>query len=183
MTRFVPVTPPDEVIPMFEWDLKVHWWEMPTPGKYPDPGHNWLLLRHTKQLHLPGFDDRDGLWYGSSTCYCATLADASAKAADTLRKTREYWELRASDAKANRIVIDGHTYIIGSPGGFGGREGEIRRLGEEQTVKFGRSTGKGLWYGSEVPKAMRERLPDNAVWVSDPILPGFSASVYEVDQI
>lgn len=70
------------------------------------------------------------------------------------------WQDLMKTKSATRIVIENHHYLIGSRGGFGGREFSIEFL---DTARNPIVTDR-LWSQGEVPVHFRDRIPDNARW-------------------
>jgi len=68
--------------------------------------------------------------------------------------------------KGNKVVIDGHAYVIGNEEarggfrGFGGRSFIIEFYDSRQTI-----VSTNLWHNGEIPKRFRDKLPDNARFI------------------
>lgn len=59
-----------------------------------------------------------------------------------------------------RIVIEGHHYLVGSKGGFGGREFSLEFLDASRPA----IVTDRLWSQGAIPVHFQERIPNNAQW-------------------
>jgi hypothetical protein len=96
--------------------------------------------------------------------------DGAVLLAEKLCSDCHFWIKKIKDTAPNRVIAKGHHYRIGRPGeafpGFAGRKFVINFNDGRQI------TTTNLWHQGEVPARFRDRLPDNAVFVSDPDIEG-----------
>ncbi len=107
---------------------------------------------------------------GSSSSIVEAEEDADYLWQESIGRKREFWGewiTNKDDPKVARID-GGHYYIgdrhISSPiNGFGGRWFTIEFTSNKRSVRT-----CDLWHQGKIPPGLRELLPDNAVFVTDP---------------
>lgn len=163
--------------------------EMTETGIYP--------LNPASQLYAKGCRFAAHYRYeggGGSTHWCTTEAEAQASLDESAaiverscatklaykeagdRSIDDRWGTRPPKISPRRNVlrIDGHHYIAaweGTPNvgyrqglGYGGRVFRWRWLDEPEGT---RHTSNNVWFQGQIPAHWRDRLPDNAVWVTE----------------
>lgn len=84
-----------------------------------------------------------------------------------------FWEIRLATPDPDRLVINGWVYSVGEEPSDkqrrSGRTGGLGMAGRRFDIELDngrRFTTHNLWSGGEIPALYRDRLPDNAKFVS-----------------
>lgn len=112
-------------------------------------------------------ESKNTTWHTQGLCGSCSLA-VTRLAADGRCFLCGYWLEQIDVEPETRVVVDGVHYRLGNERsqsrfrGYGGREFVIRfHDGREVTTT-------NLWHQGTIPEHLRDRLPDNAVFVPQP---------------
>ena len=110
-----------------------------------------------------GHTDKPGTWW------CGTHDEVEAR--KTMVRSQDFWKKHINHKDAPEVVrVNGEHVIIGSEDGgpfrfrgFGGRSFTIAFFDNSRPV----IKTTNLWAQGSIPKALRDKLPDNAVFIEE----------------
>jgi len=133
-----------------EWDLEGKWGQV----RWGEKVHNRLAVKGqlNSSVGAEAEEDADEVWQ------------------EKINFLKGFWEEKVTRyANENSVVVGGNWYSIGAERRAG--DAEFRGFGGRKwIIKFhdGREvTSTNLWYGGDIPPGVREKLPDNAVFVTE----------------